>query len=824
LAAQQLIALFGSLTDWQLSLLRWLGVPKEWATPAARVELVWTNFPVSWQLFLLLGCLAGVFYGIVALYRREQAGCPAWMKMLLATLRCMVVLLITVILLNPTLVQVQTRTVQPSIVIARDISASMATADVELNRVPTTSNSLASTKAVTRIQAINDIFSANHRQLLLALERKGRIQLLDFAEHTQAVEWPELHSSAEYPPPLTTAHGGTNVAEAIEQGMQTERPAAIVLLTDGQHTAKDDVFQAARKANLHGVPLYFVGLGNPARPRGEFVAKVFARPQAWQDEPFEIDAVVSFQSAPAGTRLVELLEERVQDDNQPTGDSRVVATANVEVPESGTGQATVHFSHAASAAGRYVYRASMASSSVDQDDTKRQASSEIVHVLSRQLIRVLLVAGGPSWDYRLLQMLLTRDKTIDVSCWLQSLDEGRGQEGKRPITHLPRTRAELFAYDVVLLLDPNPQELDASWIDLLRQFVGEHSGGLLFMAGPQFSASLLAGTETAELATLLPVKLGDLAALDIESLVTTNQQTKPMHLVTANADHPLLRFHADAAESLLRWNSLPGVLWSLPASGSTPTSTVLIEQGDSGGRGLREPRPLLVAGRYGSGNTLYLGFNGTWRWRSVGRQAEFFDKFWIQAIRFLVEGRSQENRRRGYVQTDRERYEVGDRIVVSARLLDAEFRPLDLPGVAADVTVAGSILEQVRLTSVADQPGRFEGVFAARQPGSCTIGIHLPDAGEMDSIQSTFLIDLPSLETSQTWLNRSQLVELASLSGGRYFDLNEVDGLAAEVPNRTETIEERGPPRPLWDSPVMLILLVGLLSTEWFLRRRYSLQ
>ena len=93
-----------------------------------------------------------------------------------------------------------------------------------------------------------------------------------------------------------------------------------------------------------------------------------------------------------------------------------------------------------------------------EDDN--QLASAVVKVLSRERVRVLLVAGAPTWEYRLVQKLLSRDKTITVSCWLQTLDEERAQEGTRPITRLPITKEELFYYDVMMLFDPNPQEFD----------------------------------------------------------------------------------------------------------------------------------------------------------------------------------------------------------------------------------------------------------------------------------------------------------------------------------------------------------------------------
>ena len=84
-------------------------------------------------------------------------------------------------------------------------------------------------------------------------------------------------------------------------------------------------------------------------------------------------------------------------------------------------------------------------------------------------------------------------------------------------------------------------------------------------------------------------------------------------------------------------------------------------------------------------------------------------------------------------------------------------------------------------------------------------------------------MELPSVETNQVWLNKPLLMDLASLSGGKYFDINQLDQLPAAVPNKTQTIEVRSQPKPLWDVQGMLIALVGLLCTEWLIRKRFKL-
>ena len=105
-------------------------------------------------------------------------------------------------------------------------------------------------------------------------------------------------------------------------------------------------------------------------------------------------------------------------------------------------------------------------------------------------MRVLVISGTPSWDYRLLTRLLERDETFDVSNWLQSADAGAVRDGNTMIDHLPCLAEELFAYDAVILMDPNASELDGEWCRLIDTFVVEHGGGVLLAAGRAHTPAL----------------------------------------------------------------------------------------------------------------------------------------------------------------------------------------------------------------------------------------------------------------------------------------------------------------------------------------------
>jgi hypothetical protein len=852
------LSCFGALSPWQQSLLEWLGYDFSRSTAGERPELLWTNKPESWGVFLLIAVVAAVIYAVFFLYRRELDSCPRWGKLLLAGLRTGVVLLLVVIFLGPALVYLQNRTLQRNILLVRDASQSMNTADRYSDEATAqiaaaalrTSPSQLRTQRPTRTQIVNDILARENSKLVRDLGARGRVAVLDFADQVTKVPTtsPSAASASEKSPkpneasaaasaeeanpsfeagplvpPLVAAGRGSDLWAAIRQGLASDNPAAMVLFTDGQHTGKNDPREAAREAKARGVPLFLVGVGDPSRPRNLKLANLYVRPQVWQDEPFEIDAIVTAQGVEAGEVRVELIEQRVGDNDAAVSSGAVVETLQLAVPEGG-GRLRAEFSHTAKESGRFVYSVRVDPVDDELDEADNQAASAVVKVLSRERVRVLLVAGAPSWDYRLVQKLLARDKTMIVSCWLQTLDEERAQEGTRQITRLPVTREELFYYDVILLFDPNPQEFDQAWIELLKQFVGEHSGGLLFMAGPKHSGRLLTSARTAELGKLLPVSFGDVGALEVAALLSTNQRAWPLKTVPANVDHPVLRFYPEREETLRRWETLPGIFWSFPSNDARPTAQVLVEHSDPTLRSVEGSRPLMVAGRYGSGHTLYLGFNGTWRWRKAGRQAEFFDKFWIQAVRYLVEGRSLEGRRRGYVQTDRDRYEIGERITITANLQDATYNPLVLPKVDATLALPGESPETVPLLPVANQPGQYEAALTAKKTGVHAVRINLPSShSESGTIESPFTVELPSVETNQVWLNKPLLTDLAGLSGGKYFDVNELDQLVAAIPDKTEIVETRTKPIPLWDVRGMLVALIGLLCTEWLLRKRFKL-
>ena len=844
-------------------ILNWLvgNNPDRAGTP----KLQWANLPESWGVFVLIAILLAISFGVFWLYRREINTCPMPVKLLMAGLRLTVMLLLVVLFLKPSVFYQQVNEIKPAIPILRDSSISVARGDQY--RDSTVAERLAAATgldaaqigsgAVDRAELINRAFSQGD-QLVTAFRDKGTVRVIDFddgtrtaailpanakretAEDEGASDEREAQSSSsntgmiqETVPDLAAEGLGTDIWQVLRTTLDdASRISSIVLVSDFQHNGSEDPIELAERAGALGIPIYTVGVGDPNPPKNLSVNEVYVRNKAYPNEPFEIEAILQTSQTGReglpGQIKVNLLQRRLDPRTGELGEPEQINVKDVNVPQDG-GRIRVDFEHVLGLPGKYVY---VVSTDPVEDEThlddNARASSELEVVDEK--VKVLLVAGLPSWDYHHVRTLLQRDQTIALSCWLQSMDEARPQEGNEPISRLPRTIEELGQYNVVILMDPNPQEFDRAWMETLEQFCRFKAGGVLFMAGKQFTAEFVTMNRLRAIRDLLPVKFGDTEYIDTTQALANVNSDQPgeMLVVNHNLDHAVMSFKSDPAETQKIWDVMPSVQWNFPAMAAKPTARVLLERGDQ--QNVEGNTPLMVAGRFGAGSVLYLGFQDTFLWRRLGLQAQYFDRFWIQVIRYLVETRSLQGSRRGFLDSDKSEYELGDRVTLVGRVLNQQFQPSDEPEMEAIISTADGRKRTVALRLLPQQKGSYEGSFVAQRLGNYTATIDLGVESERESLVEpvSFRVVTPSAESGSFWLNESLMNSIASQSGGKAFRLDQLADLAAELPTVVTRAEFNSPPKPLWDVNqyvrfAAFLLPVILLTTEWALRKWFKL-
>lgn len=820
--------------------LRMLGFDLGRIPKGAETEFVWTHAPASWGVFVLLAAVAGLVWLVYSLYRREMRACRPGVKAFLAAIRIAVLLVLVVVFMGPALAISLRRVVEPYVLLLLDESLSMGIQDrYESETAGKIAAALGTDAAalaegtLSRAELVDALLRKGDGEFLKSLRHRGRVRVMTFSDSLKVREAlglaseppPESPEAAplakgEPVPPVEPSGASTDLARAIRESLSSlagNPVAGIVMVTDGQNTAGSDPLAAAELAAQQRVPVFPIGVGDPRSPQNLRVVDVWAPETAFAGDPFQVQARLSAEGMGATAVTAELVERKAAGSEEAPAQETVLERKQVAF-QGEPGQADVAFRYTPKVPGQFIYTVRVAPqpNELIKSDNERSIT---VRVVTEQA-RVLLVAGSPTWDFQPLRTLLIRDKTINVSCWLQSIDPDMRQDGNTVIERLPDKPEELFKYDVIFFLDPDPMEFNEAWMEALKKFVGDHAGGLLWQAGPKYTVKFITQHRTREIRTLLPVRLGDFTEADLRLLGEPHTRPWPPRLTPAGSDHPLLAFEKDPQLNARLWEALPGVYWSFPSSGIKPGAVKLLEHGDPRLRVKEEYRPLIAASHYGAGRCLYLGFNSTWRWRKLGER--HFDQFWVQAVRYLLEGRLMGGKRRGRIETDRDVFAAGSRVPVAATLYTAAFEPLALPAVPLIVRGRpGAPPIETELRAVANRPGRYEGAFIASQLGINELEIALRDdpSGKPVLVTKQLTVETPRVEFADPRLNRALLAEVAERSKGRYFALEEAAEVAPAIPDRRETIVVREKPQDLWDTARLIGLLALLLTVEWAVRK-----
>jgi len=820
------------------------------------------HLPEGWPAVAGLVLLGVLLWAVVWMYRREgRIGASAGVRMFLATLRCAVFLILAVVFLEPVRVRILRRWIDSYTLVLVDDSSSMDLTDryrdeSSAARVQAVLGG-ERPQAVRRRDLVERILNRDDHKFFRDLASSNRVKLYTFSDDAKLqasiranreasttssepsggasshAERSEASPSREQtlrfaqsdniPAEFPATGPATNLDRALRRAVESlgSAPiAGVVVLTDGGINQGATAEEIARFANDRRLAVHTIGVGDPATPRNIRVTEVLAPQNAFQQDPFAVTATLTSQGIEGETIRVQLRERNATDGSE----GRIVDSRTLVVGGGGA-IGTVTFDRRQQRVGRFVYTVE-APPVEDESVTEDNSKQTTVNVIDTRT-RVLLIAGAPSWDYRYVTTLLQRDDTIDVSCWLQSADLSAVRDGDIVIDHLPTAAEELFQYDVVILMDPDKAEFDEPWCRLVDKLVTEHGGGLLLAAARAHTPAFVRERALKPLLDLLPVTLDPEADLLLNQIGHYQLSPSPFEIPQATYAHPVLRLADDPVSTKLAWQGIGDVYWHYPVLREKPVATVLMRHGHPRMKNAFGGHVLAAVQFVGAGRTGFLGFDSTWRWRRFG--PELYDRFWVQFVRYLSEGKLLGGSKRATLLVENEHPALGEAVTVTARLLDSRFEPLQRDEVAAQVSVEDQRVD-FPLAARRDRPGWFEGRFVPDRVGSYRIRLALPGAapggppplevGESAEVEREILVSRPNLEILHPQMNRAALTTIAEQSqGGRYWEIDEADGLPAVIPDLHEEIPVRSRPTTLWDNWKVLTLLVSLLSVEWAVRK-----
>ncbi len=613
--------------------------------------------------------------------------------------------------------------------------------------------------------------------------------------------------------------------------------AGVLLFTDGNATDS-----AGDLAALHDCPpVYPVIIGSEAGPRDIALDKVTVSQTAFEDAPVTVQAGVTargFAGSDVSARLLEVT----------AGASNVVAQESKPARGEESGL-NFRFQFLPDKPGLHFYqvetraREEWGAPAAQTREATLANNRQIVAVdRGRESLRVLYVGGRPNWEFKFLNRALGEDPQVQMVSILRVAKrepkfdfKGREGESSNPLFRgfgktddetarydqpviirlntkdefelrggFPKTAAELFRYQAVIVGDAEADFFTHDQMVLLQRFVAERGGGFLMLGGAEsFRQGNYAGTV---IASLLPVYLDRPAAAKLPSGWKLN-------LTREGWLQPWTRLRATEADESSRLDSMPALNVFNAVPGVKPGASVLATVSDTDHNSF----PALAAQRFGLGRSAALMIGDLWRWGMTDEAAQKdLAKSWRQLIRWLVSDVPARVVVTAQTAADGDPARV--RLVVKVR--DEEYKPLDnatvqltiQPGSAHDLVLAAD--------ASASQPGAYQADYIATEPGACTVEAVAaqPDGKIIGRATAGWASDPAAAEFRALKPNRPYLEELARRTGGEVLTPDGLRDFVRRLPQRQAPIMEPWN-KPLWQQPAVFLFAIGCFVAEWGIRR-----
>ncbi|MEX0978459.1 MAG: hypothetical protein WDZ48_06390, partial [Pirellulales bacterium] len=426
-------------------------------------------------------------------------------------------------------------------------------------------------------------------------------------------------------------------------------------------------------------------------------------------------------------------------------------------------------------------------------------------------INVLYLEGALRVDQLYLRRSL--DASPDIKVDFVRLDP-------RDPNQRPADLADRFApgkYDVYILGDVDSSQLTREELRALADVV-KGGAGLAMLGG--FHTFGPGGYQDTPLADLLPVEM-DARERQRPGEAIRGDVQLPGPLKMRPTD-PLGRRHylmalGEAAEVEAIWAKLPPLEGANRLGQAKSAAQVLAES--------PQGQPLLVVQEAG-GRVMALAGDTTWHWWMEGFAREH-KRFWRQVILWLARKDELTDGTVWVKLAERRRFSRGERVAFEAGARSPQGQPLTDARFEAEVTLPDGSTRKVNLVKQGDHvSGSFDATQAA---GDYAIAVSAKDAGgaALGDAKSRFLVFEQDLELDNAVADPTLLASLSAMTrevGGQSLAPEELPQLLTRIRDQPQemTIETQIKLTP-WDTWPFFLLFVGLISVEWYLRKKWGL-
>ena len=741
------------------------------------------TFSSPWPVLLVLGGVAVVTMPALLTYGAARGASSRWDRGVMAALRLGLVAILVFILFRPTLILTSVVAQRNFVGVLIDDSQSMGITNQD---------------GVARSDFVQSNFGSEGSELLTALSERFTLRFFRFSRDAS-----RLNDMAD----LSYSGTATNLGNALVRAQEELAGVPIsglVVLSDGADNSGEALAESLLPLQAGGVPVYTVGLGEEELSPDVQVSRVEMPRTVLVGTSLVVDVIVSHRGYSG--RTVQLV---VEDTGQ------LLASEDVIFARDGEPVVTRVRIEAEDAGPRLLrFRVSAQEGERVTENNVRDVLVDVVN----QAEKILYFEGEPRWEVKFLRRAVSEDENLQVVV-LQRTAESKFlrldvDDAEELAAGFPRTREELFRYRALILGSVEASFFTHDQLDMIADFVSQRGGGLLVLGGRNAFAE--GGYQGTRLAEALPVFMDDDLSTGTEPYYTELFITPTRTGLT----HPATQLGQDDSEAVRElWESLPPVTTLNPITRLKPGATGLLTGGPEDDR---DRQVVLAYHRYGRGKVIALPIQDSWTWQmhvDIPLEDQTHETFWRQLLRWLSDGVPDQVEAQG----EREVVEPGQPVNLTVEVGDSAYAGVNNGNVVAVVHDPSGNSTTVPLDWDVEQDGHYEGGFPTAGPGLYEVSVHATRAGDSIGTAVTYVNVAPSdAEYFDASMRGTTLRRVADQTGGLFYTPETVETLPEDIglTGAGVTLTEE---RDLWDMPILLILVLGLMAAEWGYRRKRGL-
>ena len=694
------------------------------------------------------------------IYRKTNPVVSNRIRFTLIALRVIGLLGVLFLIFEPILSISYEKKERPAIAVLIDTSASMALKDVEVKR----DSVLAAILKTPVFEELDNEFQLIYYQFSGTTEKfmKTEIDSINYIGDAT-----DIRHSLEY----------------VRENLREENLAGIILLTDGAYNLGGN---PVRYADEIGVPIYPIAVGSGLESRDMAILSVTVNRFAYLGIESPVQVRLRNSGYPETGTVLSLKRNGLTIDSKNVNLASAPSVVDV----------SLHFTPEREGPQKYVLELA----SIEGEQTfLNNIKTVTVDVLKRK-VKIMLISGSVSSDLGFLRRAIENNDNYDLTV---IVEKTRGAFYLRNADILPN----ISEFDVIVLLDyPQPQSSQAALSKLLDG-LNDHKIPIVAFIGNATSPALLKRFER-----FLPLRQFSIKTESLESVMPTIE----------GKDHPIINITFEEDELQWDWNLLPPVFTRIRGCTLWPDAQILatISQLPMK-KSVREKKsgtPAIIIRHFEGRPSVAVLAHGLWRWSlmlaGIGKSSEFYDYLINNLIRWSTRaGKSK----CVLFSTNSESFRCDETVVLQAEVYDANYQPVENADVS--ITVKGTNnLWEIPLHSVGD--GHYSGELNVNLPGDYSYqGRAMIGQRVLGVDEGSFSIGEYEAELLETKAQIGLLRMIAEKSEGEFFFSDSTMALKDRVRYSTLKIQ-RSIDVELWNRPFVLVIVLGALVFEWYIRKR----